>query len=416
MHLLRLFLVLVFLLPATWSIVEGWLAWGGDRSPERRALVLHYFTAEDIERGREYRRAYIPGSVASELIFWGFLAWMVLGGGGRRLADRAAAMSGGRFLLEVFLLSLAIALALRLIRFPISFFHGYVLEGSFGFRRLEFWPWLVRLLKGWSIGIGTEVLTASAFLFAVRRFPDRWPLITIAAGAVITYVLTIAWHAIFLPMFYHVSPLPPGPLRDGVAELAARAGVPVQEIRLVDQSRVSAHTNAFFAGIGNRREIFLFDTLTEQHDVPEVLAVVAHEIGHWRHQHVLKGWAIGAAAMAAGIAILWFLFRSPGFLAAAGVRGPTDPAIVPVLWALVSAGMIAVAPLGNSISRHYEREADREAIRLIPDPMVFVSMEVESARRNRANLLPHPLLVFWNATHPPVIERIEMAAAAAARP
>jgi STE24 endopeptidase len=412
MNAASLLLVLVFLLPITWSLVEGRLAWMGDRSPELRARVFRYFTEEDIERGTEYRRAFIPGSVASELVFWGLLAWLVLGNGGRRLADRAGMLSGGNFIVQVLLVALALALLFRLIRFPITFYHGYLLEGTFGFRRLDFLPWLWRLLKGWAIGGGMEVLVAIAFFFTIRRFPDRWLPISIAGGAAITYILTVSWHAIFLPMFYQVSPLPPGPLRDGVAELAARAGVPVQEIRLVDQSRVSGHTNAFFAGIGGRREIYLFDTLSEQHDVPEVLAVVAHEIGHWRHQHVLKGWAIGVATMALGFTVLYFLLRSPAFLAAAGARGPTDPALIPVLWALMSAGTIAVAPFGNAVSRHYERQADRAAIELIPDPQIFVTMKVDAARANRSNLTPHPVLVFWNATHPPVIERIEMAAAA----
>ena len=417
MNWASLLLVLVFVLPITWSLVEGVLAWRGDRSPEMRARVLRYFAAEDIERGTEYRRAFIPGGVAGELLFWGVLAWFVLGSGGRRLADRAAALSGGRYLLHVILVALALAILFRLIRFPITFYHGYVLEGTFDFRRLDFWPWLLRVLKGWAIGGGLEVLAAAAFFFVVRRFPDRWLPITIAGGAAITYVLTVTWHAIFLPMFYQVSPLPAGPLRDGVAELAARAAVPVQEIRVVDQSRVSGHTNAFFAGIGGRREIYLFDTLSEQHDVPEVLAVVAHEIGHWRHQHVLKGWAIGVATMAMGFTVLFFLLRSPTFLAAAGARGPSDPTLVPVLWALMTAGTIAVAPFGNAMSRHYERQADRAAIELIPDPRIFVTMKVDGARANRSNLLPHPVLVFWNATHPPTIERVEMAAAAdATRP
>jgi STE24 endopeptidase len=418
MNAASLLLVLVFLLPASWSLVEGVLAWRGDRSPEMRARVLRYFTPEDIERGTEYRRAFIPGAAAGELLFWGVLAWFVLGGGGRRLADRVAELTGGRYLLQVILVALALAVLFRLIRFPISFYHGYLVEGTFGFRRLDFGPWFLRLLKGWAIGGGLEVLAATAFFFVLRRFPDRWLPITAVGGAAITYVLTVSWHAIFLPMFYQVSPLPAGPLRDGVAELAGRAGVPVQEIRVVDQSRVSGHTNAFFAGIGDRREIYLFDTLSEQHDVPEVLAVVAHEIGHWRHQHVLKGWAIGAATMALGFTVLYFLLRSPAFLAAAGARGPTDPALIPVLWALVTAGTIAVAPIGNAISRCYERQADREAIELIPDPRIFVTMKVDGARANRSNLLPHPVMVFWNATHPTTIERVETAAAAAgaARP
>jgi STE24 endopeptidase len=215
-----------------------------------------------------------------------------------------------------------------------------------------------------------------------------------------------------LPLFFRVTPLSPGPLRDGVAELAARAEVPVDEIRLIDQSRVSGHTNAFFSGIGGRREIYLYDTLSEQHDVPEVLAVVAHEIGHWRRQHVLKGWALGVVGCAIGLWLLRRLLDRPAFLAAARAYAPTDPALVPVLWVLITVSGVLVGPIENAVSRQFEREADQAAIELIPDPETFVEMKVESARSNRAQLLPHPFLVFWSATHPPVIERIEMAAGA----
>jgi STE24 endopeptidase len=308
------------------------------------------------------------------------------------------------------LVALVVSIGLRLVTFPVTFYHGFVLEGRFGFRRLELLAWIGRLLKGWGVAWIGEAGAAGLFFLALTRFPRRWLAIAIAGGAVISFVLAIVWQPLILPLFYQVSPLAPGPLRDGVAELAARAGVPVHEIRLIDQSRVSAHTNAFFSGIGSRREIYLYDTLSEQHEVPEVLAVVAHEIGHWRKQHVLKGWMLGVAGCAIGLWLLRKLLARPSFLAAARAYAPTDPALVPVLWALLTASGLAVAPIENAVSRRFEREADQAAIELIPTPATFVEMKVESARGNRAQLLPHPFLVFWNATHPPVIERIEMAA------
>jgi STE24 endopeptidase len=412
MNALTWLLVLAIGLPIAWTFVEGGLALQGNRSPEWRTRVLRHFTPEDIERGTEYRNSFIPGSLLSRLIFWGILGFLVLGGGGRWLADRAAAVTGGRWFLTLLLVAIAVALLLRLARFPISVYHGYVLEGHFGFRRLDFGAWLIRLLKAWAVGGGIEVAIVVALFLIIRRFPDRWLPLALAGGTVLSFVFTIAWQAILLPIFYQVSPLPAGPLRDGVTELAERAGVPVEEIQVIDQSRVSAHTNAFFTGIGKHREIYLYDTLSEQHEVPEVLAIVAHEIGHWRHQHVLKGWALGVVAMGIGLGLLALLLRSPGFLAAAGARGPADPVLVPVLLVLVTAATIATEPITNAISRHYERQSDRAAVELTGDPETFVKMKIEGARANRSNLLPNPLLVFWNATHPPVIERIEMAAAA----
>ncbi|HWN82328.1 MAG TPA: M48 family metallopeptidase, partial [Candidatus Udaeobacter sp.] len=369
-----------------------------DTDPAARARVLAYFTPEDIARGSEYSRAYLPGSAVRSLLTWSWFGWLMLAGGGRRLADWALKLTRGRGILSAMLVALVVTFGLRLITLPVTFYHGFVLEGRFGFRRLAFWGWVARLLKGWGVALVLEAGAAGLFFGALTRFPRHWLRAAVIGGAILSFVIAVVWQPLILPIFYKVSPLPPGPLRDGVTELAAKAGVPVHEIRLIDQSRVSAHTNAFFSGIGSRREIYLYDTLSEQHDVPEVLAVVAHEIGHWRRQHVLKGWVLGVAGSAIG---LWFLSRllaSRRFLAAAHAYAPTDPALVPVLWVLVLASGLAVSPIENAVSRHFEREADQASIALIPDPEIFVTMKVESARSNRAALLPHPFLVFWNST------------------
>jgi len=410
-HPAHLLLVLAVVLPLLWSVVEAGLAARGNRDPGWRERVLRYFTPEDVERGRAYRAAFIPGSALRSAIVTGILALCLFAGGGRWLADRAGALGGGRVIIAAALVTLALGLALRLAQLPIDFYHGYVLEGRFGFRRLDFLPWLWRLAKSHAVATAIEVLLVAALFALLSRLPRSWPAVATVAGGAATLVFAIAWQAIVLPLFYHVSPLPAGPLRDGVSGLAARAGVPVQEIRVIDQSRISAHTNAFFTGIGSRREIYLYDTLSEQHDVPEVLAVVAHEIGHWRHQHVLKGWALAVLGMAIGFALLSWLLAQPAFRAAAHLGGPADPALVPVLFALFAGVSILIAPVENAVSRRFERESDRASLALTADPATFIRMKVAMARGNRSHLLPHPFLVFWNATHPPVIERIEMAAA-----
>ncbi len=412
-HAAHVLLVLAVVLPLLWSALAAGLAARGNRDPGWRERVLRHFTPEDVERGRAYRAAFIPGGVARSAIVAGILALCLFAGGGQWLAERAGGWSGGRTALAAALVMLALGLALRLAQLPIDFYHGYVLEGRFGFRRLDLLPWLWRLAKSHAIAIAIEVLLVAALFALISRLPRAWPAVATVAGAAATFVFAIAWQAVVLPLFFHVSPLPAGPLRDGVSALAARAGVPVREIRVIDQSRVSAHTNAFFTGIGSRREIYLYDTLSEQHDVPEVLAVVAHEIGHWQHQHVLKGWALAVLGMAIGFFLLSGLLAQPAFRAAARLDGPADPALVPVLFALVACVSILTAPIENAVSRRFERESDRASLALTADPETFIRMKVAMARGNRSHLLPHPFLVFWNATHPPVIERIEMAAARA---
>jgi STE24 endopeptidase len=257
----------------------------------------------------------------------------------------------------------------------------------------------------------TQLVVALGFFWLVRHLGERWLWPTVAGGAAVSYLFIVLWPMLILPLFYRVSPVPAGELRQGIAELATRAGVEVQDVRFIDASRVSSHTNAFFVGIGGRRSIYLYDTLTEGHTVPEILAVVAHEIGHWRHRHVLKGWLLGVAGLTIGLLLLrWFLG-----LDAVGqvlrVRGPGDLAIIPLLWALSAGVGIVASPIESGVSRHFERQSDRASIELTGDPDTFIEMKQTLARKNRSNLLPHPAVVLWYASHPPVIDRILAAAA-----
>ncbi len=398
--------MLLILLPLGWRLTTRALTARGDTSAARHAVVLEHFTADDIEAGRDYSRAFQPGGAAATLIYWGLLGWLLLGGLPRRLADHAARLSRGHLLLELLLVGVPLFLLLRLALLPVSIYHGYVLEGQFDFRRLDLIPWLWRLFKGWGVAGITQLVMGLGFFWLVRRFGDRWIWPTVLGGTLFSYLYIVLWPLVVLPLFYEITPVPPGELRHGIAELATRAGVEVDEIRLVDQSRVSGHANAFFVGIGKRRSIYLYDTLTEDHSVPETLAVVAHEIGHWRHRHMLLGWALGVAGITIGLFLLRWFGRLAVVRRTFRVHGLGDLAIIPLLWTLSGVAGMATAPIEGGISRHFERQADLASLELTGDPATFIEMKTSMARQNRSNLLPHPLVVFWYASHPPVIDRI----------
>jgi STE24 endopeptidase len=176
---------------------------------------------------------------------------------------------------------------------------------------------------------------------------------------------------------------------------------------VIDESRYSNHTNAFFTGLGPTKNIYLFDTLLRDHPEGEGLAVVGHEAGHWRGAHVLKGLVLGTAALFAGALLLSWLY--PRLAAGAGWRPLADPGSLPAVLLLALLGSFFASPLECLVSRAFEREADRAALELTGDRASCVETERRLARTNRSNLLPHPLVVWWYYSHPPPLERIEMA-------
>ncbi|MGD8396941.1 MAG: M48 family metallopeptidase [Candidatus Eiseniibacteriota bacterium] len=403
--------VLLIVLPILLGLTMRVLSVRGDTRPDRRALVLEHFTQAEVERGRAYHDAFQPGGAIVTVLYWGLLGWIVFGGAGRALADWAVRHGRGHLVLEFVLVAVPLFLLIRLALLPISYYHGYVLEGRFDFRRLEFLPWLLRLLKGWGVAAITQLFVTLVFFWLVRRFGDHWVWPAIGGGAVLSYAFIILWPLVVLPLFYEIRPVPDGELREGITELTARAGMPVDDIRMIDASRVSSHANAFFTGIGGRKSIYLYDTLAEEHTTPQILAVVAHEIGHWQHRHVLKGWLLGIAGSAIGLVALRWLLGQEAVRGALGIRGAGDLAVLPLLWLLVTWGNLITAPLTNAVSRHYERQADAAVFELTGDPATFIAMKRALALQNRANLLPHPAVSFWYGTHPPVIERIRAAEA-----
>jgi STE24 endopeptidase len=190
--------------------------------------------------------------------------------------------------------------------------------------------------------------------------------------------------------------------------------VPVDELLVMDASRQGRHTNAYFSGFGPTRRIVLYDTLLATHTPDEVLSVLGHEIGHWRADHIAKGIALGTLGALVGFLALDLLLRRAA--SAGWLSNPADPAGLPMILLLSYLGSWLAMPVGNAVSRRFEREADAAALELAGRPEVFIEAEKRLARTNLANVAPTPLSVWLFASHPPVLDRIAMAEAWAAAP
>jgi STE24 endopeptidase len=208
------------------------------------------------------------------------------------------------------------------------------------------------------------------------------------------------------PLFFRMEPLSVEGLEHEVKALADRAGVHVGRVQKMDASRRSAHSNAYFTGLGRVKRVVLFDTLLEQMTHPEILAVLSHELGHWKKHHVLiRTLASFALSFVAVVAVYWLV--EAAFVPAL-VRLPdaSFAARLVVLGVLGSLVTFPLTPLASAWSRHDEWQADRFAVELAACAPELASALAKLSRENLANLHPHPLYAKFYYSHPPVTERI----------
>ncbi|MFC6153335.1 M48 family metalloprotease [Nocardioides yefusunii] len=297
--------------------------------------------------------------------------------------------------------ALAVGLLLlgqRLITLPLSYgaFRNRV---DHGISTQDWTGWLRDVGVGLASSIVVQVLLVLLVLGALRRLPRFWPVLVGCVLAVL--VVSGSWlYPVFVePLHNQFSPLPQGELRDAVMALAQDEGVDVGDVVVADASRRTTTYNAWVSGFGSTRRIVLHDTLVEELPRGQVLAVVAHELAHARHQHVLTGTLLGASGAVLGAGLLGLLLP----------RRQKGAGGVPLVMLLVLVGLQVSAPVQSGVSRSMEREADRTAVQVTGDPESFVTVQVSLATRALSDPRPPRWSQFLWGTHPTVLERVDYA-------
>jgi len=309
-----------------------------------------------------------------------------------------AAWTGAAFIL-------AAGLLVSLPSLPLDWWAQFRLEARYGFNRSTPGLWLADRLKGALLAgaIGFPLLWA--LLALARLAGGSWWLWATALVFAFQLLMLVIYPRLILPLFNKLTPLPGGALRERLLALGDRTGFRATAIEVMDGSRRSSHSNAYFTGFGRFRRIVLFDTLVSEMEPVELEAVLAHEIGHYRRGHVPKRLALSAAMLLAGFAAIAFLARSPWFDAAFGFPpGGLAPAFL--LFGLLGGTVTFwLAPLSNLLSRRQEYEADAFARGAMGGPGPLVSALRNLTRRNLGNLTPHPWFSAFHYSHPTLAER-----------
>ena len=314
---------------------------------------------------------------------------------------------GAGFISSAVLYFLMLTWAQALLGIPFDLYGTFRIEARYGFNTTTPRLWLADFLK--SQAIGTLLLT---FLICVafrliQWSPQRWWLWVWAFMALFSLFMMFISPYVIEPLFNKFEPVTEEGLEAEIRAMMEKAGLRVGRVMQMDASRRSRHSNAYFTGIGKVKRIVLFDTLIRQMSHGEIVAVLAHEIGHWKKGHIWKR-LVTAEVLALGGAWLSFrLLTWPGLPSLLGL--PADlslPARMVILGFIGSLAMFPLTPLSAWRSRCHEREADRFASDLTGRPQDLASALVKLSVENLSNLFPHPWYAAFYYSHPPAVERV----------
>jgi STE24 endopeptidase len=299
----------------------------------------------------------------------------------------------------------AVALTFSFFSLPTGLYSTFVIEERFGFNRTTLKLYFTDKLKGLLISL----LLGAPFLLGVLYLMEEtglywwlWAFLFVLAFEILVVIL---YPTLIAPLFNRFEPLKEGELRARIVGLAEKTGFKTSGIYTMDGSKRSGHSNAYFTGLGKAKRIVLFDTLLEQMAAEQGLAVLAHEIGHYKLRHIRKMLALQGIFLFAGLYILSLLIDYEPLFRAFGLAPSSHAALV--LFSLLSGPFtFYLAPLMHLLSRRHEYEADQFAVKMLEDRRAMEEALLNLTAKNLSNLTPHPWYSAYHYSHPSPAERI----------
>lgn len=299
------------------------------------------------------------------------------------------------------------SIGFEIIETPFTLYRTFVIERRFGFSTITLLLWLEDLVKSLMLsGILMGILLA-VILALIYSIPGLWWLLAWGAFVAFQLILTWIYPVVIAPMFNKFDPIEDEGLKNRIHSLMDRAGFRFGGLYKMDASARSRHTNAYFTGIGKTKRIVLFDTLINTHTAEEIIAVLAHELGHLKRGHVKKQ-LLGSIILSfigfylTSVFLVWpLLYKTFGFIEILPYAGLFLLAIIAKPFGFF------LMPIGAMISRRFERQADAYAYNLTGTIKPLIHALKRLARDNLANLHPHPIYAWFYYSHPPLVQRVE---------
>lgn len=363
------------------------------------------YAEEAYRNSQEYTRVTIRfgfiTSTFSLVLTLGF--WFL---GGFQVLDRLV-RGWGFHPIVTGLLYIGLLILLKTLLFlPFHIYDTFVIEERFGFNKTTPKTFIADFFKslGLSILIGGPLL---AGLLAFFQYTDSlaWLYCWLVTTVVMLFLHFIAptW---IMPLFNTFTPLEEGELRNRIFDYARSVNFPLENLFVMDGSKRSTKSNAFFTGFGKHKRIAFFDTLIEKHSVAELVSILAHEIGHYKKNHILKNLMVGILHSGVMFYLLSIFISHKGLFEAFYLEQPSIYAGFIFFGMLYAPVELILSLFLQIVSRTYEYEADRFAVETTNSPEAMVDALKKLSVHNLSNLTPHPFYVFLNYSHPPVLQRI----------
>ena len=374
----------------------------------RRAAVPPAFSArislEAHQKAADYTSAKTRVGIVHTLIDVAVLLALTLGGG-LDFADRVVSGWFSPGVVRGIALIGLIVIATAIIEIPLSVYRVFWIEAKFGFNKMTWKLFLVDLLKGALLSAVLGVPLLALILWLMAAAGDLWWLYAWAAWTVFNLLILAIYPTFIAPLFNRFSPMNDADLKARVERLLERCGFRAQGLFVMDGSRRSAHGNAYFTGFGRSKRIVFFDTLLERLEHGEIEAVLAHELGHFKHKHVIKRmlWLFAAA-----LGFFWLLgqlIQQEWFYQGLGVSSPSTAMALILFFLVMPVFTFLMQPAFGMYSRKHEFEADRYATQHASAEELQQAL-VKLYKDNASTLTPDPLHSAFYDSHPPAAARI----------
>jgi STE24 endopeptidase len=405
MHNIVFFLILI--IPVTGFIVERYLDYlnslmWSDTLPEKLT---------GISDAEEYKKTQLYQKDNNRLSFWSssfnlaVILIMIIAGGFALIDNIARGFSSNTIFIALIFFGI-IGLVSDIINIPFSLYDTFVIERKYGFNTMTIGTFITDHLKSWIIAllVGIPVLGLITW-FYYKTGKSFW-LYTWGLITVFSVFINLFYSELIVPLFNKQMPLPDGSLRNQIEDFSQKTGFRLRNIYIIDGSKRSTKANAYFSGFGPKKRIVLYDTLQKELSEEEIVAVLAHEIGHYKKKHVLLNLFSSVFITGLMLFLLSAVVNSPSLSRALGSQNASFHLGLIVFGILYSPLSLLIGLLTNFISRKNEYAADR-FVRENYNPGILAVALKRLSVKNLSNMMPHPAYVFFHYSHPPLLQRLE---------
>jgi STE24 endopeptidase len=388
-------------------VFEKFLDFLNDRakSPEMPPEAEGIYDAERYAKWLAYDKANSRvGAISSSISILLSLAMLIFGGFGwldiqmRQITEQPVLLA--------LLYFAVIGIASSIISLPFSLYSTFVIEEKFGFNKTTLKTFIMDMLKGTALAIVIGGTLCGLIVWLFYELGDAFWLVAWVIMTIFSVFMTMFAATLIMPLFNKFTPLEEGDLRTAIEAYCEKAGFKLNRFFVMDGSKRSAKSNAFFSGLGPKKTIALYDTLIEQQSTEEIVAVLAHEIGHYKKQHTLLSLVLSTLQTGVMLFLLGIFLRRPEFSFALGANEMSFHVGI-IAFGIIFSPISTLIGIGmNVLSRKNEFEADAFARDTYAGEPLASALKKLTAE-NLGNLKPHPAYVFVHYSHPPVLARLK---------